>query len=127
MSAEETSNPYAGPLAEADTAPVAVDFAEIIRYWEKGRIVYNGVLTLFTLLFTFAATISGNHLFFDLRYWICVIGGAIFANTCYLFGRVIEGYGRYFGIWKPYFSRLLFTAGLSFASLLALLSILTYR
>ena len=122
MSAEETSNPYAGPLAEADTAPVAVDFAEIIRYWEKGRIVYNGVLTLFTLLFTFA----GSH-FFDLRYWLSIMVGAVVANTCYFFGPVIEGYGRYFGVWKPYFSRLLFAAGLIFASLLAFLSILTYR
>lgn len=118
----ETTNPYAVPVAEVSTTPIEVDFADVIRRWEKARFVYNGVLVFFTIIFT---SVYPSR-FLDLDYWASVFIGAILANLCYFAGPVIEGYGRYFRIWQPIYMKVLFVVGLSFASLLAVLFIVTY-
>jgi hypothetical protein len=125
-----TNNPYSNEVSKVDAFPDSseersptVDFAPILRRWERLRIVYNVTLIGIVLAFTLLAF---PFLIGSVPFWVRVIFGAIIANTCYFIAPAIEGYGRQFRVWNSAFSILLFLAGLAFTSLLAILCILSY-
>lgn len=120
---EPPPNPYAMPMGEFAESPARVDFAEVIRNWETLRIFYNGILIFFTLLLGFSVY---PQRIFDAGYWAMLLFGGVIANLCYCAGPTVEGYGRYFGIWRPSFTKALFYAGTAFTTLLAVLCIVSY-
>jgi hypothetical protein len=125
------NNPYSIEDSKVDAFPdtsesrsaTVVDFAPILRRWERLRIVYNVTLIGIVIAFTL---IAFPFLFGSVPFWVRVIFGAIIANTCYFIAPAIEGYGTLFQVWNSAFSILLFLAGLAFTSLLAILFISAY-
>ena len=116
-------NPYASPtpqdLANPDaprSPTMRVDFADVIRRWEKLRLAYNGVLIVWVLALT--ALISPRQ-FASPLYWIAMSIGGVVANFFYLLGPAIEGYGRFFRLWHIVLTWLLFLAGLAFTGFLS--------
>ena len=120
----DEENPYAVPVAVTVTPDYEVDFGRIIRQWEGLRVIYNGVLAFFVLLFTF--TVHPERIV-DLRYWLSVLFGAFVSNVCFFLGPAFEGYGRFFGVWAPRLTKILFYLGLVFTALMAVLSVITYK
>jgi len=41
-----SSNPYAAPLSEVGTETESASLGELVRGWEKSRLLYNGILLL---------------------------------------------------------------------------------
>ena len=116
METETDSNPYVAP--DSDSSPIAgVDFAAIIRRWERLRIVYNGILVSLVLLLTFI--VFPGHVS-DPLYWARIAAGGLLANLCFLTGPAIEGYGTHFRFWNGAMTLLLFLAGLGLSTFLAI-------
>ena len=119
-------NPYAVGESVAETAMrEVIDFREIVRSWEKLRLWYNVALVLLVLVVVLVSY-PNRLLDFDWIFWTAVIGGAMFANVCYLAGAAVEAYGRFLGIWNRGMTWSLFAAGTLFAGLLAAASIIHY-
>ncbi|QEF96150.1 hypothetical protein Mal15_01760 [Stieleria maiorica] len=124
MENETTSNPYTAPTTSpSSTNTDSVDFAPIIRRWERLRLYYNAILVPIVLTTTFVgfphhASLPG--------YWVSVVFGGVFANLCFMAGPTIEGYGTYFRFWNSAMTMMLFLAGLGFTALLAIGSIATF-
>lgn len=129
MSFETNSNPYACDASGGKTEPVpskdhtSVDFAPILRRWERLRLYYNGFLILVVLLLI--VLVFPEHLG-DFEFWVCVSFGGLVANLCFLTGPALEGYGTYFRFWNSSFRMLLFLTGLGLTTLLAIFTISNY-
>ncbi len=109
LSSEQLSDPSRG---------VRVDFVPILRRWERFRLLYNGGLVTYCLLWSCFLL---PHLLFDPLYIFQLCVGGLVTNLCFFVGPAIEGYGRYFGVWNMTFSVLLFFGGIFFTGLLATL------
>ncbi|WP_182865674.1 hypothetical protein [Stieleria mannarensis] len=124
MENETTSNPYTAPTASpSSTTTDSVDFAPIIRRWERLRLYYNAILVPAVLLLTL---VGFPHHASARGYWEMLVVGGVFANLCFLAGPTIEGYGTYFRLWNSAMTMLLFLAGLGFTALLAIGSIVSF-
>ena len=130
MGPDTNSNPYASS-ASADTADsdkpfnsdaASVDFAPIIRRWERLRIGYNAILVAFVLLVTLVG--APGHTSVP-EYWMAIAVGGVIANLCFLTGPAIEGYGTRFRVWNGIMTIVLFVAGLGFTMFLAIMFIAT--
>ena len=129
MPPETESNPYEAPHPMAkefadsvpssagNWSPGSVDFAVIIRRWERLRLFYNGILILFVLLITF---VHFPGRFLDLKYWLAISAAGLFANLLFLLGPAIEGYGRRLRCWNGIMTMVLFLAGLAFTGYCAI-------
>lgn len=108
-----SSNPYSAPPTLDTTPPpnAAVSprtLSEIARTtflaWEKLRIVYVGLLGLWTLLLCGRAIV-------DIDLLIMIVLGGIFSNFCFFAGPILETYVRWLG-YKGYLLRwILFSSG----------------
>ena len=118
---ESQSNPYAAPPTEADASKpksndrADFDFGDILRRWERLRIVYNAVLIVWTLFLL--ALLMGRT---PIALFVAVPFGGLLANLLYLLGPAIEAYATWFGFWHRSMTYILFLAGLGFTALLAL-------
>lgn len=116
---EPKSNPYAAPPTEADGPKPNVqedfDFGDILRRWERLRIVYNAVLIVWTLFLL--VLLMGRT---PVALMVAVPFGGLLANLLYLLGPAIEAYVTWFGFWHRSMTYILFLAGLGFTALLAL-------
>ena len=109
-------NPYAAPISVASNVP-SVDFATIIRRWERLRIYYNAILISFVLLVTFIFFPGHTS---DVSFWARVAVAGLLANLCFLTGPAIEGYGTHFGFWNGVMTMALFLAGLGLSTFLTI-------
>lgn len=119
MEMDIDSNPYAAPIS-ATSNIASVDFAPIIRRWERLRLYYNAILVSFVLLVTFVR--FPGHIS-DPAYWAKLAFGGLIANLCFLTGPAIEGYGTRFRFWNGVMTIVLFLAGLGFSTFLAIAGI----
>ncbi|MGB6042204.1 MAG: hypothetical protein WBF93_03510 [Pirellulales bacterium] len=90
---------------------------QVVVRWEKMRVFYNAILTLWVLLLmALRAEISNPPQLFMLAF--CCVA----ANGCFLAGPLVEGYLCWFGIRNPAITWLLFVPGTLFSCGLALLA-----
>ena len=116
MAPDTDSNPYSAPTS-ASANIAGVDFAPIIRRWERLRIYYNAILISLVLLVTivrFPGHVS------DPAYWAKIAFFGLIANLCFLTGPAIEGYGTRLRIWNGAMTMVLFLAGLGLTAYLAI-------
>lgn len=116
MAKNSDSNPYATPtLAAASSA--GVDFAPIIRRWERLRLYYNSIIVSGVLVVTLVQ-FPGHAL--DPGYWARIALGLAVVNLCFMTGPAIEGYGTHLRIWHGAMTIVLFLTGLGFTAFLAI-------
>lgn len=114
-------NVYRAPTSDSETPRERLALAELVRFWERGRLRYNLTLLPFGIL--------------TLVVWTFVIGpGAVFllplalifalgANICYLAGPLGELYCRVFfqnSADTPRLRKTLYRGGLTFSLLVTL-------
>lgn len=126
------NNPYSAPITvtpigdadESNVTDSATSLGLIAREtfiaWEKLRLIYNGVLFLFT-----AATVTFFHpeLWGLGKFWMLAMFGAIFANLCYFAGPIVDTYVSWLGFRSKAFRQTLFWLGALTGSFLAFVSI----
>lgn len=106
-----SDNPYSSPVVELQpTIPASNpnSLAEIARAtflaWEKLRLIYIGILGIWTLL------LSGRHIASVEILSLVIIGGLI-SNVLYFAAPIMETYVRWLGYTGKWVRILLFVAG----------------
>ncbi|HEX6987282.1 MAG TPA: hypothetical protein VF170_18030 [Planctomycetaceae bacterium] len=88
--------------------------------WEGLRLAYNAVLVFYTLALAAALGVA-----IDAPFWQRVIPGALVANVCFCVGPCAEGYLALTGVDRRLARGLIFLAGLSLTSLVAIVVVVT--
>lgn len=118
MQSNFDTNPFRLSTVERAIRPspaLAVDFVPILQRWEKYRLWYNGLLVVYTLLWS--ALITPELLLDSLfLFQICFLGAL--CNLFFFLGPAIEAYGHYLGMWSSFIDLLLFLFGLIFTGVL---------
>ena len=106
-----SDNPYSSPVVELQpTLPASNpnSLSEIARAtflaWEKLRLIYIGILGIWTLL------ISGRHIA-SVEILSLVIVGGLISNVLYFAAPIVETYVRWLGYTGNWVRILLFVAG----------------
>ena len=106
-----SDNPYSSPVVELQPtipAPNPNSLSEIARAtflaWEKLRLIYIGILGIWTLL------ISGRHIA-SLEILSLVIVGGLISNVLYFAAPIVDTYVRWLGYTGKWVRILLFVAG----------------
>ena len=113
-------NPYSAPLETEALKPTVppenvVNFGEIIRRWERFRILYNLALLLVTLVM--AAIVGGFRA--PMLLLETAVFGAVGANVLFFYGPVADGYLQWMGFRNPVIGNLIFAMGTMLAMFLA--------
>lgn len=106
-----SDNPYSSPVVELQPTIPATNpnnLSEIARTtflaWEKLRLVYIGILALWTLL------LAGRHIA-SVEVLSLVIVGGLISNVLYFAAPIVETYVRWLGYSGKWVRILLFVAG----------------
>lgn len=115
-----SDNPYSSPVVELKPTIPATNpnsLSEIARAtflaWEKLRLIYIGILGIWTLL------ISGRHIA-SIEILSLVIVGGLISNVLYFAAPIVETYVRWLGYTGKWVRILLFVAGTLVTMLFAL-------
>lgn len=106
-----SDNPYSSPVVELQPiipAPNPNSLSEIARAtflaWEKLRLIYIGILGIWTLL------ISGRHIA-SVEILSLVIVGGLISNVLYFAAPIVDTYVRWLGYTGKWVRILLFVGG----------------
>jgi hypothetical protein len=123
-----TSNPYSPPAVDVTPSERLFDgdhehtLSEIARAtflaWERLRIIYIGVVGVFTLLFAGPNLVRFGTL-------VAIFEGAVVANICYFAGPTVETYVRWLGYQGNWVRWAMFIGGTLLTSLLAVISMVS--
>lgn len=112
---------YRAPAADSPTTHEHHALAEVVRFWEKGRLRYNLVLLPFGMIALLTWVLSDLPTSSYLV--VSVLLFAVGANGCYLLGPLAEIYGRVFlakSAETPHLRRVLYWGGILFSMIVIL-------
>lgn len=108
------------PRCDSTPEPLDTIARRVFWEWEKLRLIYVAWLVFLTLGVTFLHP----SLFKQGEYWFAVVAGAVGANAAFFAGPIVETYLTWLGVKASWLRWALFTAGMLFASFLAVVTIL---